>query len=50
MGPPGNTAHLAVAAGGIEKLQTKPDPKKESGRNFQKIRDMKEKICCGVVK
>ena len=42
MGPPGNTAHLAVAAGGIEKLQNKPDSKKESGRNFQKVRDKKD--------
>ena len=42
MGPPGNTAHLAVTAGGIEKLQNKPDSKEERGRNLQKVWDKKD--------
>lgn len=39
MGPPGDTARLAVAAGGIEKLQNEPDSKEKCGRNLQKIND-----------
>ena len=39
MGPPGNSAHGAGAAGGVDKLQNEPESKKEVCRDFYEIRD-----------
>ena len=43
MRPPGNAACGSVTAGGIEKLQEKPQAQKNKCRNIDKIRDKKNR-------